>query len=457
MRLREVKAVSARAGAASESVTVQRLREEEVTLQGQLAAIKGSRGPNYPQAVQLETQLKELKEGIRRQDFGAIDRLKTALESAQDTEAALSKRAAELARQFALVTGGDSQLQNLVGQADADRKAYERHLARSDELSSIIGHSQPDAALLSSADVPLKPYPSTKLVVLVGTAIGMLVGLMWVTLLDGLLAGLRSKEQVEQALGIKCLGLVPRLKRSSFTRRPSPLPQRQHTAFGQAIRNVQLKLLTFDGRNSSTVVLVTAALPREGKTWVAGSLAASLAADGIRVALVDCDLYRPTVHRMFDAPSGPGLTDYFAGAVALNDILHDDRGSGVTYVPAGTALSHEARRITADSFCPLIARLREKYAFIILDSAPVLAVAETMLLSHIAQKAILVVKWGNTPPAIARFAAMQLLESGVAEIAAVLSMVNTNRAARHGDPISGAYRRLESYYRYLRPPEHETR
>jgi succinoglycan biosynthesis transport protein ExoP len=240
--------------------------------------------------------------------------------------------------------------------------------------------------------------------------------------------------------------LVPRLKRSRHRRSTPPL-EPQDTAFGQAIRNVQLKLCCFGGRNNSRVFLVTAALPGEGKTWVAASLAASLAADGVSVALVDCDLFRPMVHRIFDGPSGPGLTDYFAGGVALDDIAHYDRGSGVTYVPAGTARSKEAQRITSDRICPLIYWLREKYTFIILDSAPVLAVSETMLLSQIAQKTILVVKWGSTPPAIARHAAMQLLESGDAKIAVPLSMVNTKRAARHGDPVAGVYQRLEGYYR----------
>jgi polysaccharide biosynthesis transport protein len=192
--------------------------------------------------------------------------------------------------------------------------------------------------------------------------------------------------------------------------------------------------------------LVTAALPDEGKTWVAVSLAASLAADGFSVALIDCDLHRPTVHRMFDGPRGPGLTDYFSGAVALDEVIRHDRDSGVAYIPSGTALSKEARRITSDRVRPLIERLKEKYPFIILDSAPVLAVSETMLLSRIAQKTILVVKWGSTPPAIVRHAAMQVLEAGGAEIAVLLSMVNIKRAAKYGDPVAGAYTRLGKYY-----------
>jgi polysaccharide biosynthesis transport protein len=207
-----------------------------------------------------------------------------------------------------------------------------------------------------------------------------------------------------------------------------------------------LKLLSFDRRRDSEVVLVTAALPGEGKTWVAASLAACLAADGVSVALVDCDLYRPTLHLMFDGPRGPGLTDYFAGGVAVEEIIHYHPSSGVSYVPAGTALSKGAWRLTPDRLRPLIDRLAEKHAFIILDSAPVLAVAETMLLSQIAQKTILVVKWGSTPPAIARHAAMQLLEAGAAEIGALMSMMDARRAAKYGDPVAGAYKKLKSYY-----------
>src|SRR5216683_834913 len=267
LRLREVERTSSSPGATSEPLTVQRLREQEVALQGQLAAIKGSHGPNHPQTIQLEAQLKELKDGIRRESSDAIGRLKTGLDAAQQTETALSKRVAELTRQFAQVQGGDTQLQNLLGQADADRKAYERYLERSNELRSSIGHAQPDAGLLSPADVPLKPTPSFKLIVLVGIAIGAGIGVIWVTLLDGLLKGLRSKEQVEESLGIKCLGLVPLLKGSFRKRRPTPPLEPENTAFGQAIRNVQLKMLSFHSRNGSRVRRCSRHCPAMIPTW----------------------------------------------------------------------------------------------------------------------------------------------------------------------------------------------
>ena len=117
--------------------------------------------------------------------------------------------------------------------------------------------------------------------------------------------------------------------------------------------------------------------------------------------------------------------------------------------PRGHAAARRAAETWRKTFSlmrPLVDRLREKYAFVILDSPPVLAVSDTILLSQIAQKTILVVKWASTPPAVARRAAVQLLESAGAELTAFLSMVNTKRAARNGDPIAGVYRELETYY-----------
>jgi uncharacterized protein involved in exopolysaccharide biosynthesis/Mrp family chromosome partitioning ATPase len=454
LRLREAQATSASPRPA-DPLTIEHLREQYVALQGQLAALKGLHGPNYPQAVQLQAEIKQVEYGIKRESSDTIGRLRTGLDAAQQTEAALSKRVTELTRQFALASGGDTELQNLIGEAEADRKAYERYLARSNELRSSIGHAQPDASLLSPAGLPLKSWPNTKLIVLGGIGIGMGASLIWVTLLDVLLKGLRNEAQIEETLGIKCLGLVPKVRNSPRYRFRSRerlnairdfTLNAEYAAFGEAIRSAQMRLLRFDRQIEPRVILITAALPNEGKSWVAASLALSLAADGRSVALVDCDVNRPTVHRMFDAPRGPGLTDYITGGAALDEIIHRDPTVGASYIPIGSGVQRDAWRKTFRRIHSLVEQLRERYEFIILDSAPVLAISDTILLSQIAQKTILVVKWASTPPEVARRAAVQLLESADAEVTALLSMVNTKRAAKDGDPIAGVYKTLDSYY-----------
>lgn len=438
---------------ASETPGLQRLREHEVQLHGQLAAVSGSLGPNHPKTIQLEAQLRDLDNEIRREGAGG---LKAELAAAQAAEAALDRKVVELTRNFAQVNGGDSRLQTLMAEAGADRQAYERYLALANEVLSNIGNRNPGGSLLSSADVPIKPsFPNKKIIVMAGVTIGAGAGMVLAAMIDLLRGGLRSEEQVEDALGVKCLGLVPRFKppnrrRLRATELPrvirasSPLKPRDRF-FRQSVRSVEFKLLNFD-RSNSRVVLVTAALPEEGKTSIAVSLAVSLARDGFGVVLVDCDLHRPTVHRMFNGTRGPGLVDYLVHGFALDQIIHQDATSRVDYIPAGTQLPREACDITPDRLHSLIDQLGQQYSFIILDSGPVLAVPETLALSQIAHKTILVVRWGRTPVAIARHAAMQLLDAG-AETAAVLSMVDLQRSAKHGDPLAGAYKQLESYHK----------
>ena len=210
---------TASAGTATESPILQSLKAQEVELQSQLSAVRVSLGPNHPKTLQLEAQLKKVEEGTRHEGAGFVGRLKAELAAAQATEAALTKRVAEFTRQFAQVNGGDSHLQRLVGEVDADRKIYEKDVASSNELHSNIGNVQPGASLVSRADVPLKrSFPDIKMMVMVGIALGAGAGMVLAGMSDSLLAGLRHKGQVEDTLGIKCLGAVPTLKRSRRNR-----------------------------------------------------------------------------------------------------------------------------------------------------------------------------------------------------------------------------------------------
>jgi succinoglycan biosynthesis transport protein ExoP len=435
---------------ASESPALQRLREQQIQVQEELTAIKGTLGPKHPKTVKLEAQLRDLSSEIGRETAG---RLKAELAAAQAAESVLLKKVAEFTQEYSQANGGDSRLQTLIAQADADRKTYDQYLARANDVHSRIGHEKPDGSLLSSADVPLNPsFPNTKILVAAGSTIGAGVGVLLATIFDWLRGRLRSKEQVEEAFGIRCLGLVPRLKPSrrrhgtglARVARAASLVEPKNAVFRQSVRSIGLKLRSFDSCSEPQVVLVSSALPQEGKTWMAVSLAASLVSDGFRVALIDCDLHRPKVHRMFDGLRGPGLTDYLSGSVGFDEIIHQDRVSGVDYVPAGGAFLKEARRMAPDRVRRVIDLLGKQYAFIIVDSAPVLAVPETLVLSRMAHKTIFVARWGRTPVKIARHALMQLLEAG-AETAVVLSMVDLKRAAMYGDPIASVYKRLEGY------------
>lgn len=454
---------SAPAGATAATATdlaspvLEHLHEEEAALVAKLAASSGLLGSRNPEIMGLEAQRAAVKTGIRSEAARATTRLRADLAAAAATEAVLERQEKELTHQLAQVSGGDPRLASLHDAAGADRKVYEKYMTRANEARNEIGNLGPDARIVSAAAVPLKPvFPNTKLLVVVGATIGAGVGVVLAATIGGLLGGLRSARQVEDVVGIRCLGWLPRLtprrRRRSFAaevRRAIEDPASagaRVTAFGQAVRSIQFKLVGVERGSRSQVVLVTAALPGEGKSWLAASLATSLATEGFRVVLVDCDPHRPVVHRMFDGPRGPGLTDYFAGGAGIDQVVHRDVASGVEYVPIGTDRSRGSWYITFDRLHGLLGQLRQTHRFIILNSAPVLAVSETAMLSQLAHKTILVIRWGRTGGQIVCHAARQLFDSGAAEVAAVLSMTDFRIAAKYGDAVAGTYSRMESYY-----------
>ena len=448
--------LSSSLGRATGSGSSGQLSAREAELQGRIAAAQTALGPNNPKMLELTAELAQVRAGVTRANGEAAARRRGEAAAAQATESALARQAGQYTEALARVNGGDVQLLTLTREEDATRKTYEQYLALANRVHSLAGYQQAGASIVSRAAVPPKPaFPNRTIILIVGLTAGAGGGIVLAFMIDSLMGGLRNREQVESLLGVKCLGQIPKLAHSrrlplhadALRKAIAPLqPAEPAALFSQALHGIKLKLVVAADRGHSQTVLVTAALPREGKTSFAVGLAMSLAADGQSVAIVDCDPSRPTVHRMFGGVRGPGLKDYLAGRAEFAAIVHHDDNSGVDYVPAGNGDPHDTRRPTAGSMQPLIDWLKTAHAFVILDSAPVLAASETTLLARLADRTIFLVRWGTTPAAVARHALTELLQTEGVEAAAVLSMMDLRRAASYGDEIAGMYRQIGKYY-----------
>jgi capsular exopolysaccharide synthesis family protein len=130
------------------------------------------------------------------------------------------------------------------------------------------------------------------------------------------------------------------------------------------------------------VVMITSAVKGEGKTSLACHLAISLARAGRRTLLIDCDLRSPTAHRLFDLPPGPGLSEVLRGEVDVADVLQPTLACGLYLIPAGRCDAHAIQALAQDPIQALFGDLRGRYDFIIVDSAPVLTVVDSLLVSQ---------------------------------------------------------------------------
>jgi Mrp family chromosome partitioning ATPase/uncharacterized protein YqiB (DUF1249 family) len=340
------------------------------------------------------------------------------------------------------------ELRRKLLSSQAELAIYQKYLAYSIDIRSNIDQVQADAEFISRAEVPMRPsFPRPKLMTILGAALGASLALALVVIFDAWRSGIRSIAEAEAVLGVRCLGAVPLVK-LGFRRGLRSLPlQVRDELFKNAVRSIQLKLRSARGANSRAL-LITSALPGEGKSWAAVALTSSLADDGLGAIVVDCDFFRPALHRYLGAGEVEGLTDYFANEVALDEVIRTDKNSGIHFITAGISPTKK-QFITVEKLRIFMDRLLSTYKFVILDSSPILAASETMMLSQIAERTLLVVKWESTRTDVARHALQQLEEVG-ARVSVILSNVNPKRAGWYGDVVSSVYGQLEGYRRSTR-------
>jgi capsular exopolysaccharide synthesis family protein len=326
----------------------------------------------------------------------------------------------------------------------------ETFLARSKETGSQDDFQQADATVISRAAVPERPsYPRRKLLLIAAVGGAGFLGLMLALSVEMLDHGFRSMEQIERQMGAPPLGLVPAIKGLAKLRRgpDTHILEKPASAHAEAIRSLYTGLLLSGGEQPPKTILVASALPKEGKTSIALSLAHMLASTGHSVVLVDCDLRQPTAHKIFGVHSQPGLVEVLLGKTSLEEVLATDPRSGVRLVPAGESVLNPAELLSSPAMKRFLAWLAERHDLVILDSPPVLAVSDARMLARMVDQTLFLVRWVETRRERASAGWRQLVDAGGKVAGIALTRVDVRRHAQYGYSDSGAYYgRVKKYY-----------
>jgi capsular exopolysaccharide synthesis family protein len=206
----------------------------------------------------------------------------------------------------------------------------------------------------------------------------------------------------------------------------------------EAFRNLRTSLIWSDGGEALKTLVVTSAAPGEGKTLTAANLAVTLAYDGLRVLLVDCDIRRPRVHGMFRLPRSPGLMELLTSADASGNpagrprAIRETSITGLSVLPCGALPSNAAQLLSGTRMRALLQELREEYDIIVLDTPPVLATADAGIVASLTDGVLLVVRAGTTDRNAAQRACQQLANVGARVIGTVLNDPG-GQVAKEGD------------------------
>jgi capsular exopolysaccharide synthesis family protein len=315
-------------------------------------------------------------------------------------------------------------------EARASTELYETLLTRSKETAQT-GLEQPDAKIITHATAPHRPsFP--KRLLLLGVALlgsialsGTMVGVA-----ESMEKGYRSHDRLGRDLPV--LGETPWLGKKAQRAGLAELPLTEPaSAYAEALRSVALSLeMSAQADQHQKTVLVTSSLPEEGKTTLVTCLARSMALGGRKVLVIDCDLRRPSCHRHLGLRQAPGLSSYLSKATPVADVIQHDGGGGVDLIAAGTGAENPLQLLRSDRFRQLLRDMGPRYDIILLDSPPVLPIADARLLSATADRCVLVVRWRTTAREYVMHAAEQLKQAAGRAPAAVLTQVKDR--ASHG-------------------------
>jgi exopolysaccharide transport family protein len=435
-----------------QSPVIQALRAQEADAQRREADLLSQYGDKFPKVINVRGELAGIRVKIQTEVDRIIDSLKNEIASQQDREQSLNAMLAKMKADAARNDIAEVQLHDLERQAQANRTLYEGFLTDFKQTQSQDSFQQPDADIISHAAVPNLPsYPQKPVMILLSALTGLLVGVLLALVCENLDIGVRSMDQVRSHLKVHPLGMVPALggvRRATGSRPEHEVIDRPLSAYAEAIRTIHTNLMLSDVDQRPRVVLVTSALPGEGKSTMAISLAQMVAGYGQRVIVIDGDLRRPAIHRLAGVSQKPGLVDWLLNRAALEDVIYSTGPGGLDIIPAGAQPELPPNLLSSDRFKQLLRGLMERYDMVILDSAPVLAVSDTRVLATLAEKTLFVVRWASTSHKVATSALRQLFEAGAQVAGVALMAVDVKAHAKDGFTDSVLYAgRLREYYR----------
>ncbi len=413
------------------------LRHQEVALRQSAAELTPVLGEHHPKVLAVLSQLGEVRRRIALEADRSAANLRDDVRIAAAKVRSLQDQLAAMQDSASKGRQAEVGLRELERQTTASRQLYDGLSQRREQLREQKEMISPDARILSLAAPPNRPSsPNPILLMLPAFVVFGLAGGLVAIGAERVNRGLRSARDVHEVLGIRCIGLVPRLRKIGRLRPHEQLLKRRFAAYTEAIRSIVATLQLASPALAPKVILVTSSVPREGKTTLAVSFAVYAALIGRRVVLVDLDFRHPAVMR--EIGNGDGHADPADIEDFSLSAIQGVPGLGIDLLPLRSPPDDPLTPFANGQLPRLIRSLRENYDLVVIDGPPLLAVTEAQLLTAMVDRVLLAVRWGKTRQDVV-LNAINLLrhprllgDELVSEmIAAVVTQVDLRRHARY--------------------------
>ena len=374
-------------------------------------------GPNFPKVLRLKAQLKDLDDNIDKEKKKILEVLESDYREARQRETLLADALNEAKGEVNQMAEKMVEYNILKREAEANKALYEGLMTKMKETAISGALRSSNIRVVDPAMVPTTPArPAKTKNILLSFLVGLVGGIGLALLREYMDNTVKTPDDIETLARLPSLAVVPQFAGSNGHKRRGMLPDfsenghnkrielvAQHlpkSQMSEAFRALRTSILLSQAEQPPQVILVTSALPREGKTTAAANLAVTLAQLGDSTVLVDADLRKPGIGRLLNLGSGKyaGLSSYLAGVSSL-DIVSVPHPAipNLVAIPTGPLPPNPADLLSSHKLADAIVELRTKFKFIVIDSPPVMAATDAVILSVHADGVLLVVRSGETP------------------------------------------------------------
>jgi capsular exopolysaccharide synthesis family protein len=315
---------------------------------------------------------------------------------------------------------------------DYNKQIYEAFLKQSKETDAVkTGSVQSiNARVVNKAVVPSSPYkPNKRIMLAIGLFVGLLLGFGLAFLLEHFDNTFKSSQEVEKKLNVPVIGMLPNIFEKDDDGSPAlQFVESPKSAFAESIRTLRTGVLLSLPDLENKAFLVTSTVPSEGKTTIAMNIAHSLSHLGDTI-LVEADLRRPMVKHNMGRKDQKGLTSLITGESDFAESVSiDARSKKLHILSSGRIPPNPLELLSSEKFDILLAKLKEKYKFVIIDCAPVMAVSDALVLSQKVDGVLFVIKHESTPSQLVESAVSRLNRVSAKIIGVALNRLKTNKA-----------------------------
>ena len=406
------------------NVAINQLREKRAELAAEYQRLMVQFEPGYPAAKGIASQIAQLDKSIAREEGRVSSSIASDYRSAMQRERGLASRVELLKSGLLDLRRRSIQYAIYQREVDTNRQLYDGLLQRYKEIGVAGGVGVNNVSVVDAADVPERPSsPRLGLNLLLGMLAGILIGVAVVIILEQSDESIADPAEVDRLLGVPLIGSVP----MTVGQTPVDALQDRKSELVDAYLAVQTNLEFSTEHGVPRSLSITSTRPGEGKSTTAFALALMLVRSRKKVVLIDGDMRSPSVHVLIGTTHNNGLSNYLAGNDDLHNLLIQTE-QGLTVMTAGPIPPNAAELLTGDRLPKLIATLLQSYDHVVIDSPPVMGLADAPLIGSRVEAVVFAVEAHGIRASLARTALGRLSSANAHVIGGVLVKFEAQRA-----------------------------